>query len=261
MFLDIDQNAALTEAFALSLARWVPVALFSPVCGTLPLPMRVGVGVLAALWLSAAGGNPGSEEALAAPFTIQILYELALGVLIAVCVRLVFEGVWAAGALLDATLFAGGRGVGLGEAQSNAPLRAIAVLATLAIISAAGGVQLLFTGALSLHARFPLGADPLGTGTLGAVVELVGAVFVTALLLAGPVVAGVLLIDITMVALTKLVPRVQAVSLRTPAAVLVALLVLAAGGIWFMDGARERMREGFSRVEALEPEAAGGGNR
>lgn len=248
MFHDAGMNPAFTEALALTAARWIPVSLFSPVCGTLPMPLRAGAGVVAAVWLSTTGG-PAS--ATASPFILQLLYEVALGLIIAVSVRLVFEGVWAAGALIDASLFSR-RGTPADPSHPG-PLRALAVLASLAVVASAGGLRLLCAGALSLHESLPLGADPLNGATFAQTLSLAGSVFATALMLAGPVLVLVLLIDISTALLTKLAPYLDAASIRTPLAALGALLVVSAGGVWIMDAAMTRASQGFSKIAAPPP--------
>lgn len=250
MFHDADINPAFSEALALTAARWMPVALFSPVCGALPIPLRAGTGIVVAVWLSTTG-LPAS--ATASPFILRLLYEVALGLLIAVSVRLVFEGVWAAGALIDVSLFSR-RGTPAGPSHPG-PLRALAVLASLAIVASAGGLRLLCAGALSLHESLPLGADPLNDASFAQTVSLAGTVFATALMLAGPVLVLVLLIDISTALLTKLAPYLDGVSIRTPMAALGALLVVSAGGVWIMDAAMTRASQGFSKIAAPQPVA------
>lgn len=207
------------------------VFLLTPVFSLVGLPVNVRVLLvlaLAAMLVSGMAGNlyaavPTAPGALA----VAALNELALGSLLAFALLAGFAAFQLGGRILDIQL-------GFGVAQlidpttrGQAPLLGtILNMAAVLLFFAVGGHRLLLKGlAYSLY------AVPPGSSLSGIpprlLIEQFGAMFVNAILVAGPVVIVVLMVDVALAIMSRTLPQLNIFIIGLPLKILVGLVVLA----------------------------------
>lgn len=220
----------LTAVMLVSIRLGV-VFLLTPVFSLIGLPVNVRVLLVlafAAMLVSGMSANlyiavPVAPGALA----VAALNELALGSLLAFALLAGFAAFQLGGRILDIQL-------GFGVAQlidpttrGQAPLLGtILNMAAVLLFFAIGGHRLLLKGlAFSLYA-VPPGSSLSGI-PLRLLIEQFGAMFVNAMLVAGPVVIVVLLVDVALAIMSRTLPQMNIFIVGLPLKILVGLVVLA----------------------------------
>lgn len=170
-------------------ARMVPLALAGPFG---PPSARLIVGV--ALSLAVAPAASGAVSSL--PWALVAAREVAAGLVLGLFVSLIAGAARAAGALVDEARRAGAADGALGRLQ---PLLAMALFSSL------GGPALLVDGIARGYEALPLGAAT-GAGGAAATIAAGGVLVTSAVELAAPVLAAMLLAELVVALVARAAP-------------------------------------------------------
>jgi flagellar biosynthesis protein FliR len=218
---------------ALMLASVRPGAAFlaAPVFGAPQVP------VLLRFILAVAVGVPGSllataylpSDGIASVAGVAlILGEIVIGLALGFALQTGFAATSIAGEAI-------GNAMGLGFAATIDPMsgtgtpaigQVLTILATLLFLSVDGHLAFI-TIILESYRALPIGGDLISADAVGAVIRLGGAMFAASVVLALPVVTGVILIQLVMAMLARSAPALNLFAVGLPAALLGGLLLFA----------------------------------
>ena len=223
------ETAALAR-FGLLLVRPGVLVMTAPVFGGtfVPAPVRIGLGVLLAIVVAPVVPVPerGSDVGL----VVMVMAETAVGLAIAVGLRVLIAGAELAGYLA-------GFQIGLSYAavvdpQSGVRNNVISTLyASLALVIFFGinGHHALIRALVESYALIPVGAAGFG-GSIGAsVAGLIGMVFVIGVRLAAPVVTALLLVELALGLIARAAPSLNLMVVGAPVRLITGFLALAVG--------------------------------
>ena len=218
---------------ALMLASIRPGAAFlaAPVFGAPQVPL------LLRFILAVAVGVPGSllatvvlppDGIASAAGVALIIGEVVIGLALGFALQTGFAATSIAGEAI-------GNAMGLGFAATIDPLsgtgtpaigQVLTILATLLFLSMDGHLAFI-TVILESYRALPIGGGLLSVGAVQAVINLGGAMFAASVVLALPVVTGVILIQLVMALLARSAPALNLFAVGLPAALLGGLILFA----------------------------------
>ncbi|MDY0001635.1 MAG: flagellar biosynthetic protein FliR [Polyangia bacterium] len=231
--VDLERTIAV---FFLVLARFAPLVFLAPFFAAQSLPPSARMGLTAALSflvfpaaLEAAGPLPGSGAGLA----LLLGREALVGALLGFLVAIPFRALEAGGRLIDSA-----RGANMAEVLAaptevrSSPLGAFLLLLGVVLFLAVDGHLLVIQAVGGSYRTLPLGA-PIGADAprelTALAIHLGSRFFLVAAGLAAPVLAAVVLVDLSLGLAGRLSPQLPLYFLGLPAKALggVALLLLA----------------------------------
>lgn len=227
--LSSAQLDAWLAAFLFPLVRILAVFSVAPVLGNAGVPgrVRIGLGVLVTLMVAPTLPalpqlNPGTGIGLAI-VAEQIITGLAIGF----AMRLIFAAIDLAGALIDLQMGLGFAAYYDPQMPSSSTLTSqlFGILATLIFLALNGHLLLVSVMVESFH-WLPIAATPMGAGLLQTLVGLGAKVFSVAVLLALPMIAAMLITNLTFGVLTRAAPQLNVIAIGFPLTVSVGLIVL-----------------------------------
>jgi flagellar biosynthetic protein FliR len=215
-------------AFLLAMVRSSAWLVISPPFSSRVIPARAKALLAAALALVVTPNIAATAPALElGPILGALLQQIAIGVALGFLTALVFAAVQAAGDLLD--LFGG---FSLAFAfdplmqTGNSVLGKVYGLLATTLLFASGGHLLILRGFLATYDVLPLDAS-LSLGGLGELLtEGVVQMFLSALQIAGPLIAVLFLADVGLGLLTRVAPALNAFSLGFPAKIMLTLILV-----------------------------------
>ena len=223
MTIPIDQ--AWAEATLLAIVRMTAFLFVAPPFSHNAFPARVKamLGVGLGLAVSSRAGTAYVSRGDAA-FVTGLVVELVTGLALGFLVYLVFAALQSAGSLID---LAGGFSLAQGyDPQSmvnGAQFTRLTQMAALALLFSSDGYQLVIGGLTGSVGPIPLGggfdlANPVQAMTTG-----VTGMFVSAVQIAGPLMAVLFLADVGLGLLTRVAPALNAFQLGFPLKILITL--------------------------------------
>lgn len=218
---------------ALMLASIRPGAAFlaAPVFGAPQVP------VLLRFILAVAVGVPGSllatvvlppDGIASAAGVALIIGEIIIGLALGFALQTGFAATSIAGEAI-------GNAMGLGFAATIDPMsgtgtpaigQVLTILATLLFLSMDGHLAFI-TVIIESYRALPIGGGLLSPGAVQAIINLGGAMFAASVVLALPVVTGVILIQLVMALLARSAPALNLFAVGLPAALLGGLILFA----------------------------------
>jgi len=223
------QLEAWLAAFLFPLVRVLAVFSVAPILGNTGVPRRVRIGLAILITLVVAPAlpampqvNPGTGLGLAI-IGEQILIGLAIGF----AMRLIFAAIDLAGSLIDLQMGLGFAAYYDPQMPSSSTLTSqlFGILATL-IFLALNGHLLLVSVMIESFSWLPIAAAPGGAGLFQILVSLGAKVFSVAVLLALPMIAAMLVTNLTFGVLTRAAPQLNIIAIGFPLTVSVGLVVL-----------------------------------
>ncbi len=227
--LSSAQLDAWLAAFLFPLVRILAVFSVAPVLGNAGVPgrVRIGLGVLVTLMVAPALPalpqlNPGTGIGLAI-----VAEQIIIGLAIGFAMRLIFAAIDLAGALIDLQMGLGFAAYYDPQMPSSSTLTSqlFGILATLIFLALNGHLLLVSVMVESFH-WLPIAATPMGAGLLQTLVSLGAKVFSVAVLLALPMIAAMLITNLTFGVLTRAAPQLNVIAIGFPLTVSVGLIVL-----------------------------------
>jgi flagellar biosynthetic protein FliR len=215
-------------AFLLATARSAAWLAISPPFSSRVIPAKVKALLAAALALLVTPQIAASAPPLeAGPLLGSLVQQVVIGVALGFVTALVFAAVQAAGDLID--LFGG---FSLAFAfdplmqTGNSVFGKLYGLLAVTLLFASSGHLLILRGFLSTYEALPLDAS-LSLGGLGELLARgIATMFVSALQIAGPLIAVLFLADVGMGLLTRVAPMLNVFSLAFPAKILLTLVLV-----------------------------------
>jgi flagellar biosynthesis protein FliR len=218
-------------AFALVLARLVPLFLFAPLFSSKLVPIRVRgiIAVALAIGLSPLALADGQPPLDALSILGLVVKEMIVGLAFAFAIGMVMAALQVAGSFLDALIgFAFGAMVDPLTGNQGTVLAQLYGLLGVLIFIAIGGDQLVVRGFAETYNLVPLLEQPaMGALVDGALASFVG-LFASALQVAAPVILALILTDVAFGLVTRVVPQLNVFAVGIPAKVLVGLIITAA---------------------------------
>lgn len=224
-------------AFALLMARVLPVVILTPFLGgeTVPPEVKVGLGLMLGLVLFPVIVGQVREIPLSAlVFVALMLKELFLGLALSFVVGMVFEAAQAAGSLVDTMS-------GTNQAQLMVPqighnvslFSNLQIQMTTVLFLSLGGHHIVIQTFGETLAQVPLDQFPrFSHGTWGffeTMIRIFGDMIRIALALASPVLLATFLVDFGLGMINRVAPQVQVffVAMQIKPAVTVLIMVSA----------------------------------
>ena len=218
-------------AFVLVLARVGPLFVLAPLFSSKLVPARVRGIVAVAL---AIGIAPVVSQGVALPLGVYdlfwlVLKEMLVGATFAFAIGALFAALSTAGSFLDTSIgFSYGSLVDpLTGSQSSVLAQAYALVGTLVFI-AIGGDGWVVQGLARTYDLVGLEQAPDLGRLISSVDSVFGAIFTSALEVAGPVMLALILTDAAFGVVSRVVPQLNVFAVGFPAKVVVGLLLVAA---------------------------------
>ena len=255
MAIDGQQAFAIIATVLWTMLRIGAVVTAMPMLGSAALPARVKVMASLALAMALAPLLPPVPvwAGFNADTVLSILLELAIGVAIGLCIRLIFEAGALAGELVAL-------GTGLSFAQMTDPLRGgtsgvvgqwFYLLFGLLFFTSNGHLALIAL-LLDSYRALPIGtALPDPAAFLAVLPTLMLQVFRGGLSLALPLVVAMLAINLVFGALARAAPALNPIQLGLPVALLLGLLLLTVLSIQMGPPVQQLFDQAFDAARQL----------
>ena len=226
--MGINVSTSLLVAFLLATVRtsaWIVVA---PVFGTRTIPGLVKAALSMALAYPVAGRlAPQAPQPQLGPMLSAILMNVAAGLTLGVVTLLLFSAIRGAGELVD---YFGG--FSLTQAydpmslQNDSIFGRVNELLAVTLLFTTGGYLIIVKGVLASYDAFPVrGASPF-TVLEHLVTGDIGSFMVSAVEIAGPLLAVLFLADVGLGLLTKAAPSLNVFSLGFPLKIFITLSLI-----------------------------------
>ena len=231
--MDIPIDQGWIEAVMLAAVRMMAFLFIAPPFSHNAFPARIkamlGVGLgLAVSSRAAAGRQPLDTAGFVTGLVLELVTGLALGFL----VYLVFAALQAAGSLID---LSGGFQLAQGyDPQSmvnGAQFTRLVQMAALALLFSSDGYQVVLAGLTGSVTAIPLGGGLDLAKPVAAMVTATSGMFVSAVQIAGPLMAVLFLADVGLGLLTRVAPALNAFQMGFP---LKVLITLSLSGVMFL---------------------------
>lgn len=231
--MDIPIDQGWIEAVMLAAVRMTAFLFIAPPFSHNAFPARIkamlGVGLgLAVSSRAAAGRQPLGT----AGFVTGLVLELVTGLTLGFLVYLVFAALQAAGSLID---LSGGFQLAQGyDPQSmvnGAQFTRLVQMAALALLFSSDGYQVVLAGLTGSVTAIPLGGGLDLAQPVAAMVTAASGMFVSAVQIAGPLMAVLFLADVGLGLLTRVAPALNAFQMGFP---LKVLITLGLSGVMFL---------------------------
>jgi flagellar biosynthetic protein FliR len=231
MTIPIDQGWA--EAALLATVRMTAFLFIAPPFAHRAFPARIKamLGVGLGLAVSARAGAQFVPTGTAG-FVTGLVLELVTGLALGFLVYLVFAAIQSAGSLMD---LAGGFQMAQGyDPQSmvnGAQFTRLTQMAALALLFSSDGYQLIIAGLSGTVTAIPLGGGFDLARPVEAMTGAVTGMFVSAVQIAGPLMAVLFLADVGLGLLTRVAPALNAFQMGFP---LKVFITLGLAGVMFL---------------------------
>ncbi len=230
--IDIFNN---TQLYMLIVVRIIGFLVFTPVIGgsTVPAMVRVGFAmVLAAIIFTSVNITVVVYSENILTYSLIILKEFIIGLLIGYVTYLLFNAVFLAGQLSDQQMGFSMANVLDPLSNTQVPITGnIYYLSLSAIFIANRGHHMMITALFYSYEMLPIGgANLISNGSLTSIiVELMSKFFSLGLLIAIPIIAVVLTMEVALGVLVRAVPKVNVFSIGMPLKSLAGLI-----GLWIV---------------------------
>ncbi len=217
-------------AFFLVLARISPLFLLAPLFSSKMINGRVKGIVAVALTVGLMPVVKGGDINLdVLPYAGLIVKELVVGLAFAYALHAMFAALQVAGTLLDTMIgFSFGAMVDPITGTQSAVIQQMYGLFGVAIFIAMNGDALVIAGLGRTYEAVPLLEAPaLNSMVQGAQVAFSG-IFVSAMMIAAPVVIALIIVDAAFGVVTKVVPQMNIFAVGFPAKMIVGLTLIGA---------------------------------
>lgn len=223
MTIPIDQ--AWAEAALLATVRMTAFLFIAPPFAHRALPARIkgmlGVGLGLAVSARAGAHYVPTDTAR---FVTGLILELITGFALGFLVYLVFAAIQSAGSLMDLT---GGFQMAQGydplSMVNGAQFTRLIQMAALALLFSSDGYQLIIAGLAGTVSAIPLGGGFDLARPVEAMTGAVSGMFVSAVQIAGPLMAVLFLADAGLGLLTRVAPALNAFQMGFPLKVFISL--------------------------------------
>lgn len=249
-----EDLVALVQGFLLPFVRLGAFFLAAPVYGAQSVPVRIRIllAALVSLLLQPALPDAALIDPLSGSGVLLVAQEAVIGIAMALILQFVLAGISMAGHTIANSM-------GLGFASSADPQNGVqvtivgqfyVVLATLVFLIIDGHLHSLDLLASSFL-RFPPGSVVIDTALPWQVVLYSSQLFVTGLLLALPVMIGVLLVNLAFGVMTRAAPQLNIFSIGFPMAMIAGFVLMLLSLPVLLPLLNTAFGQGFSQLDLL----------
>ncbi len=228
----MDAWIAILLPFVLIMVRVSAFVLVSPIFGwrTVPMVARVGVAMLLAVFF--AVGMPPPVSIVGVHWiwaTVLILQEATIGLAIGLVARLVYSAVQQGGLIAAQQMgFASAQIIDPASGASSRPIALLFEMIFALLFLSAGGHRVLLAAIAASFNSFPLAAAPDVGALAEGVVEAGSVMLLFALKLAGPMLAGFVVLAVLLCILARVLPEMNILMASFPLRVGLGLFLAAA---------------------------------
>jgi flagellar biosynthetic protein FliR len=223
-------SVAQAQLFFLAFARIMAVIIHVPVLGgqTIPNQVRLGLGIVLAIVLIPWQPLPESAETIGLiEFAISLGKEILIGTLIGYSADLAFGAIQMAGAAMSmGSGFESSRIFNPTMGDAGSAYDQTFIMTAMMVFLMIDGHHLVIAALQRTFELVPLNGS-LPFGGLEAVMTTTSGFIVTGIHLALPVMAALILADLTLGLLARVAPQVQVYFLGLPVKVAIALLAMS----------------------------------
>jgi flagellar biosynthetic protein FliR len=197
----------------------------------IPLRIKGMLAVALSLVVAPRVGTVTAQSLETGPFLLSLVMQIVIGSFLGFLVLMVFAAVQSAGNLVD--LFAGFQMSQAYDPQMNlngAQMTRLMQMVALGLLFVSGGAELVLGGLFRTFDALPV-TGMLDQSAGDRLLPGLGAMFLAAVQIAGPIVIVLFLADIGLGLLTRVAPALNAFQLGYPLKILITLL---AGGVLFL---------------------------
>ncbi|MDM5178556.1 flagellar biosynthetic protein FliR [Massilia sp. DJPM01] len=211
------------------LSRILGLITAAPLFGnaSVPVPVKIGLGVLLATIIAPAISAVPAADPLSMAGLLILVQELLIGVAMGFAIRLVFAAIEMAGEICSLTM-----GLGfasffdpLTKGRSSAVSQFLALIATMAFLAANAHLVLLEALAESFI-TMPISASPMSSSAEWEMAKWGGLIFSAGLHLSLPIVAALLITQVALGILTRAAPQLNIFGIGFPITLGVGMLVI-----------------------------------
>ncbi len=223
------QLEAWLAAFIFPLARILALVASAPIIGNRQVPARVKVGfaMLLTFIIAPTLNIPSNIEASSGPGLFILAQQILVGLAMGFSMRLIFTAIEMAGDIM-------GMQMGLGFASFYDPINGantqvigqfLGIVAALAFLSMNGHLYMLATLAESFQV-FPINTQVPSAGAMHTLALWGGSIFSHALRLSLPVIAALLITNLSLGILTRSAPQLNVFAIGFPITLVVGFATL-----------------------------------
>jgi flagellar biosynthetic protein FliR len=219
------------QLFFLAFTRIMAIIIHVPVFGgqTIPTQVRIGLGFVLALVLVPWQPLPAEAETIGfVAYAIAIGKEILIGTLVGFAADLAFGAIQVAGSAMGlGSGFESGRIFNPALGEGGSPFDQVFVMTATMIFLVINGHHLVLIALQKTFDILPLnGLLPFSSNGLETLTKTTATFIAAGIQLALPVMAALILADLTLGLLARVAPQVQVYFLGLPVKVAVALLAL-----------------------------------
>ncbi len=241
--------------WAMAMIRPGAALVAAPIFGAaqVPLQVRIILAMMIGIAATGAGGAVMPAETLVS-FTgfVFIAGEIVVGISIGFALQIGYSAAFVAGETLS-------NAMGLGFASLNDPQSGastpvigqfLSIVATLLLLAMDGHLMLISIIVDSYHTLPPGRAFP-GFAAIGDLVDFGGSLFAMGLLIAMPVGAALILIQLVMAMLARSAPAMNLFAVGLPVALLSGLVLLAIAAPVMANAVMNAMSDGLDQSQIV----------
>lgn len=223
------QITAWMVAFFFPFFRIMALVTSAPVLGAKGSPFRVKIGLAIFITLAVAptlGRFPNVDPGSAMGLMI-VAQQIVIGLAMGLAMRIVFSAVEMAGNLIGLQMGLGFATLFDPQNSAQTPVMGsfLGMLAILIFLSLDGHVLMLETLAISFR-ELPISAHPLSAGGFKLLVSWGSEIFLSGVLLSLPVIAALLLTNISLGIMTRAAPQLNIFSVGFPITLMAGFLIV-----------------------------------
>lgn len=251
---------ALFSGFLWPLVRILGLMTAAPVFGHASLPARVkiGLGVMIALVIAPAVASVPAIDPMSFSGLLIVAQQFVIGLAIGFAMRIIFAGVEMAGEI--ASLSMGLSFASFFDPQSQGLTtvisRFLSYLALLVFL-AVDGHLLLIAALVDSFATLPVSADPLGSTGFRQIANWGGIVFSTGVQLSLPIIAAMLITNLSLGILTRAAPQMNIFSIGFPITLAVGFVVLMISLPYLAAPLAKLLQDGLDLAGGIAPLLSG----
>lgn len=240
-------------SFLFPLARILGLIATAPILNNRAIPARVRMGFGAAMTLALIPALPPSGLVVGSwPGLLALLQQMLIGIALGFSMRVVFTAIDLAGELI-------GLQMGLGfamfydpdnAAQSPVISEFLGLLAMLVFLSINGHLMLLAVIGNSFE-WWPVGADLFPANGWMAIARWGGTIFSAGVMLALPVIAALLVVNIALAILTRAAPTLNLFAIGFPVTLIAGFVMLLLSMPFFAPALQQLFDYGLRTVAQL----------
>ncbi len=229
--MQLDTLIIWIPTFWLVSLRLIGLLAIAPVFGhsAIPLKLRIAMALVIALAVVARSSQAAFAPSGAAELVLAGCAELAIGAVIGLAASVLFAGVQ-----LGAFHISSQMGLSLAEifnptqTESAGVVRPLLTFLAVVVFLSIGGHRSLLSALLGSFQAIPPATGANAAGMLPVITGVLGASFVLALKVAGPLLIAMLLATVAMGFIQKTIPQCNLLTTYLPVRALFGMLMLAA---------------------------------